>query len=176
MTKTIYEIMFTLSKEHKLIKSFRYGTLSHNQGIGEEKLPQVFLESPMYYNAVPHKVGSVKFTFDILFNSTCLDVNLNEVSQQILAEEVAKSFIARLNDEYTVNNYSFLQLNNFYDNNCFGIRTTVEMIVNPNIIWCSDLDNNFNPDKEFETDNLLPDIDTPDADGCAVFSLKLPSI
>lgn len=182
MLKTIYEMIYNLAEQHKFVRSFKYGTLSKNQGIGEEKLPQVFLESPIYFNANSNRPASVKFTFDILLNSKSLEGlgltdSLSPVTQQILAEEIAKSFIAKITDNENIlqfNSYSILQLNNFYDNNSFGVRVSIDAVCNPNIGWCSELDENFDPDKEFEVDRLLPETKTPDPEGCATFSINLP--
>lgn len=182
MLKTIYEMMYRLSEQHKFVRSFRYGTLSHNQGIGEELLPQVFLESPIYFNANSTKPSQCKFTFDILFNNRSLDElgltnDLSPLTQQIIAEEVAKSFIAKINDDENIiqmDNYTVLQLNNFYDNNTFGVRVSLDVVVNPNIFWCSDLDANFDPDKVFEAERYLPEYKTDSATGCSTFSINLP--
>lgn len=179
MLKEIYDIFYKYSKEHILIKSFKYGTLSHDQGIGEEMLPQVFLESPIYFEGDVNKASSVSLTFDVLFGNLSADADGNKptpIVLQCLAEEVAKSFVGRLtteNDILEVYDFSLLQLNKFYDNDAYGVRCSVKMAVNPHLFYCEDTIN-FDKDKEFDVSSVLPTYETNNPKGCATFENKLP--
>ena len=52
---------------------------------------------------------------------------------------------------------------------------TLNLLVDSDIQLC-DIDEHFDPDKEFNLSDLLDDIDTDDATGCVQFDYKLPKI
>lgn len=179
MLKEIYEIFYKYSKEHILVKSFRYGTLSHDMGIGDEMLPQIFLESPILFSGNAHKASSVELTFDVLFGNLSVNENMEAptpIELQCLAEDIAKSFVGRLTNEddvLEVGDFSLLQLNKFYDNDVYGVRCSVTLMVNPNLFYCADTIN-FDETKEFSKESILPMYKTDNPSGCATFENKLP--
>ena len=65
----------------------------------------------------------------------------------------------------------------WYDNNAAGVRCTMVISVDNPINYC-DLEEHFDPEKEFDLGELLHPIDTDDAAGCAdvSFDYKLPKI
>lgn len=186
MIKQVYDLILRISREHKLINSFKYEMLSKAAGTGEDATPLVFLEMPLYFGSVNIQDGTIPVTFnvDIILNPQALEnfdvEQLTDVSCQEIASQIAQQFIARMrnlymNDETTVNvqNYSILTLQRWYDDASYGVRLTVNATVINDINFCMD-DDYFDKDKEFKKDNLLEHIDTEDAAGCSELSYKLP--
>lgn len=186
MIKQVYDLILRISREHKLINSFKYEMLSKAAGTGEDATPLVFLEMPLYFGSVNIQDGTIPVTFnvDIILNPQALEnfdvEQLTDVSCQEIASQIAQQFIARMrnlymDDETTVNvqNYSILTLQRWYDDASYGVRLTVNATVINDINFCMDGDY-FDQDKEFKKDNLLKPIDTEDASGCSELSYKLP--
>lgn len=187
MIKQVYDLMKRVSREHRLIQSFKYEMLSKSAGVGEDQYPLVFLEMPMYFGNVGVQDGVVpcSFNFDIVLNPQSLEnyevEQLTDVSCQEIASQVAQQFIAHIRNLYregetTVNvqNYSIMTLQRWYDDNSYGVRVTVNATVINEIGFCSD-DDYFDPEKEFNKETLLQPIDTDDASGCQELSYKLPN-
>ena len=186
MIKQVYDLILRISREHKLINSFKYEMLSKAAGTGEDATPLVFLEMPLYFGSVNIQDGTIPVTFnvDIILNPQALEnfdvEQLTDVSCQEIASQIAQQFIARMrnlynDDETTVNvqNYSILTLQRWYDDASYGVRLTVNATVINEINFCMD-DDYFDKEKEFKKDNLLEHIDTEDAAGCSELSYKLP--
>jgi len=194
MINEIIDLFYELSRTHPLIKSFKYDKVTMGAGIGDEYLPQVFLEEPIMINnnSVDDNVTTTTLNFDIVFSLT--DKQNDDVEQptpekvQSLAHHIGLQFMDRINKTYDLwledeNNdyqpfkvlsYDFITLRNWYDNNCSGVRCSVTLQrMNP-LDKCDD--SWFDPDKELPIDNLLPNIPTPNADGCVDFDFKLPTI
>lgn len=188
MVKQVYDLVKQLATEHVLINSFKYDRLSKSAGTGEDKTPLVFLEMPIYFNKTEPFGGVVpcSFNIDIVLNPQALsnyDVEqLTPVTCQEIASQIAQQFIARMRNlfneqksEVSVQNYSILTLQRWYDDSSYGVRVTINANVVNEINFCLD-DDYFDPNKEFKKDKILPDIDTTDATGCVSMSYKLPTI
>lgn len=186
MIKQVYDLVKKLAETHKLINSFKYEMLSKSAGTGEDVTPLVFLEMPIYYGSVNIQDGTIPVTFniDIVLNPQALEnfdvEQLTDVSCQEIASQIAQQFIARMRNLYmdnetTVNvqNYSILTLQRWYDDASYGVRMTVNATVINEINFCLD-DDYFDPDKEFRKENLIPKVDTDDAQGCVELDYKLP--
>ena len=186
MIKQVYDVVKELATQHKLINSFKYGLLSKKAGTGEDVMPLVFLEMPIYFGKVGILDGivPVQFNIDIVLTPQAFDnfpVNpLNPQTCQEIASQIALSFVARMRNLYkdrmttlSVTNYSILTLQNWYDDKCYGVRLSVNAEIMNEINFCLD-DDYFDPDKELNEAELLKDIDTDDATGCIQLSYKLP--
>lgn len=191
--KKIVDTFYKLSKEHKLVRSFIYDRISKKKGTGEQLYPQVFLEDPIYINKSQplQRQIPIQVNFDI----TCLPHAFNNYNVEQLTEEqcqnvcheIALSFISKirqdnkniLKDNYQgieIDEYSFLTLRNWGDDNASGIRCTLNLLVDSDIQLC-DIDEHFDPEKEFDLGNILKDINTDDPVSCnATFDYKLPKI
>jgi len=188
MIKQVYDLMKNLSKEHKLINTFRYDRLSKTAGTGEDYLPLCFLEMPIYFGRVKVLEGviPIQFNFNIVLNPQAMDnfkcKPLTPVTCQEIASQIAQQYIARIRNlnkkgETPVNiiDYSILTLQRWYDDNSYGVRVTVNAEILNEINFCLDEDY-FDPEKEFKKDNLLESVNTDDAEGCVSLSYKLPKI
>ena len=188
MVKTIIDLVRGLAETHKLIRSFRYDSLGKAAGTGEDDVPLVFLEMPIYYGDVGVMQGVIPCTFnvDIVLNPQALEnfdvEQLTPESCQEIASQVAQQFVARMRNLYrdgdstvSVLSYSILTLQRWYDDSSYGVRLTVDCTVVNEIGFCVD-DDYFDSGKTFDNSSLLPDIDTDGATGCVSLSYKLSNI
>jgi len=190
MIKNIIDTFYKLSKEHKLVRSFIYDRVSKKKGTGEQMYPQVFLEDPIYIKPSEPMDGKIKV--QVNFDVTCLPQAFNNYNVKQLTEEecqnvchsIALHFVAKLrqdNKEWEtrtgvdVVDYSFYTLRNWGDDNASGVRCTINLLVDSDIQLC-DIDEHFDPEKEFDLGKLLNDVDTDNAAGCVTFDYKLPRI
>lgn len=188
--KNVIDTFYDLSKEHKLIRSFVYDRVSKGMGTGEKNYPQCFLEDPIYILDSTPLDGKVYVTVN--FDITCLPhafsnynvKQLTEVECENVCHQIALNYIARLrelNKDFDTRNgvevvkFSFVTLRNWGDDKAAGVRCTVRLAVDNDIQLC-DLDEHFDPNKEFDLGKLLNDVDTDNAHGCVEFDYKLPKI
>lgn len=188
--KQIVNTFYNLAEKHKLVRSFTYDRVSKKKGTGEQLYPLVFLEDPIYLNKsqplqrqIPVQVNIDITMLPQAFNNFNVR-QLTEVECQNLCHQIALSFISKIRQDnknifdrqgLEIDNYSFITLRNWGDDNASGIRMTLNLLVDSDIQLC-DIDEHFDPDKEFNLSDLLDDIDTDDATGCTNFSYKLPQI
>lgn len=190
IVRKIIDTFYDLARQHKLIRSFAYDRVSKGMGTGEKQYPQFFLEDPIYINDSTPLTGQTLCTVN--FDITCIpqafsNYNVRQLTEQEcqnVCHQVALHIIARLrslNAEFDtrigmeVVKYSFVTLRNWGDDKAAGVRCTVRLAVDNDIQLC-DLDEHFDPEKEFNLGNLLDDINTDDAYGCSTFDYKLPQI
>lgn len=187
MISALVKTFYDLAREHKLVKSFKYDRVSKGMGIGDELMPHVFLEDPLFFGDTNTTTGVVPVTvnFDIMITPQMLNnycVYPSTEAGQALCESIAKNFIARIKqiiaegDDYLkgIVSWSILTLKHYYDNDADGVRVTMVLSVKNDINFC-DVEAHFDPEKEFKIEQPLADIDTDNATGCAVFSKKLPT-
>ena len=188
--KNVIDTFYGLSKEHKLVRSFIYDRVSKKKGTGEQLYPQFFLEDPIYIKASEPMQG--KIPVQVNFDVTCLPHAFNNYNVKQLTEEecqnvchqIALHFVAKLRQDnrdfdtrngVEVSNYSFVTLRNWGDDNASGVRCTLNLLVDSDIQLC-DIDEHFDPDKEFDLGKLLDDVNTDNAASCITFDYKLPKI
>ena len=188
--KNIIDTFYQLSKEHKLVRSFIYDRISKKKGTGEQLYPSVLLEDPIYIRASAPMDGKVPV--QVNFDVTCLPQAFNNYNVTQLTEEecqnvchqIALHFVAKLrqdNKEFEtrtgvdVVDYSFITLRNWGDDAAAGVRCTINLLVDSDIQLC-DIDEHFDPEKEFDLGKLLNDVSTDNAASCVNFDYKLPRI
>lgn len=184
MVSSIVKTFYNLAKEHKLVKSFKYDKVSKGMGIGNELMPHVFLEDPIFFGETDLSKGvvPVSVNFEVMITPQMLNnysVYPSTEAGQALCESIAKNFIARLRqivndgdpDIKGIVSWTILTLKHYYDNDCDGVMVSLVLNVKNDINFC-DIDAHFDPDKEFKVEQPLADIDTDEATGCAVFSEK----
>ena len=187
MVKDIVDLFYELSEKHKLIRSFKYDRLSKGAGVGDEMMPHVFLEDPLYFGNTDTTTGTVPVTinFDIVITPQLLEnwgINPSTEAGQNLCHGIALNFIAKIRDMMkdgdllnvsSIASWNFVTLKHWYDNDCDGVRCTLVLNVRNEINFC-DIDEHFDEEKEFDIKKYLPEIETDDAQGCVVFDNKLP--
>lgn len=187
MVKDIVHLFYELSKKHKLIRSFKYDRLSKGAGVGDEMMPHVFLEDPLYFGNTDTTTGTVPVTinFNIVITPQLLEnwgINPSTEAGQNLCQGIALNFIAKIRQMMkdgdllnvsSIASWNFITLKHWYDNDCDGVRCTLVLNVRNEIQFC-DIDEHFDEEKEFDIKKYLPEIETDDAQGCVVFDNKLP--
>lgn len=187
MVKDIVDLFYELSEKHKLIRSFKYDRLSKGAGVGDEMMPHVFLEDPLYFGNTDTTTGTVPVTinFDIVITPQLLEnwgINPSTEAGQNLCHGIALNFIAKIRqmmkdgdllNVLSIASWNFVTLKHWYDNDCDGVRCTLVLNVRNEINFC-DTDEHFDEEKEFDIKKYLPEIETDDAQGCVVFDNKLP--
>lgn len=186
MVKDIVHLFYELSEKHKLIRSFKYDRLSKGAGVGDEMMPHVFLEDPLFFGNADTNSGTVPVTinFDIVITPQLLEnwgINPSTEAGQNLCQGIALNFIAKIRQMMkdgdllnvsSIASWNFVTLKHWYDNDCDGVRCTLVLNVRNEIQFC-DIDEHFDENKEFDIKKYLPEIETDDAQGCAIFSNKL---
>ena len=187
MVKDIVDLFYELSEKHKLIRSFKYDRLSKGAGVGDEMMPHVFLEDPLFFGNADTNSGTVPVTinFDIVITPQLLEnwgINPSTEAGQNLCQGIALNFIAKIRQMMkdgdllnvsSIASWNFVTLKHWYDNDCDGVRCTLVLNVRNEIQFC-DIDEHFDENKEFDIKKYLPEIETDDAQGCVVFDNKLP--
>lgn len=168
----IVNLFYEIARQHKLVKGFRYGK-SYEKGAGSDIYPLVWLDDPILGQSVND--ATVRHTVNVDFLGLPKD-DADTVAVQSLAYLVGLSFnekIKELNRDQSVKerteNFSFLTLRDYYDDNAAGVRFTFTIVgPNPSNL-CVDY---FDPTKQLEKLKPLPDFKTDNPNGCAVFSDK----
>ena len=187
MIKNLVELFYNLSEKHKLVRGFKYGRLSKDMGIGSEAHPFVFLEQPLYFGNTDTTTGTVPVTLNVDFLITPqmlenYDIYPSTEAGQNLMYHIGLNFIAKIREMIkdgdldwvsSIASWNWLTLYHFYDNDADGVRFTIVLNVRNQINFC-DIDEHFDEEKEFDIKKYLPEIKTDDAQGCVVFSSKLP--
>ena len=187
MIKEIVNLFYKLSEKHKLIRSFKYDRLSKGAGVGDEMMPHVFLEDPLYFGNTDTTTGTVPVTinFDVVVTPQLLEnwnIYASTEAGQNLCYHIALNFIAKIRQMIkngdldwvsSIASWNFITLKHWYDNDADGVRFTIVLNVRNQINFC-DTDEHFDENKEFDIKKYLPEIETDDAQGCVVFSSKLP--
>lgn len=188
MINSIVKLFYDLSRQHKLIRSFKYDVPSKGMGIGDELMPHVFLEQPLWFSDTNLTTGVVPVTvnFDIVITPQMLNnysVYPSTEAGQNLCYRIGLNFIAKIRQRISENDdlfkgivgWTVMTLKHWSDNDADGVRFSLVLNVKNLINFC-DVSEHFDPDKEFNIGQYLTDIKTDDATGCAIFSeKKLPT-
>lgn len=188
MFSQIVKLFYELSRQHKLVRSFKYDRPSKGLGVGDEMMPHVFLEDPIYAAETNLTNGVVPVTvnFDIMITPQMLNnfsVYPTTEAGQSLCYSIGLNYIAKIReminhgDDFIkgVAGWSVIGLKHYYDNDCDGVRFSLVLTVKNLINFC-DTEAHFDPDKEFKHDEPLESFKTDKASGCAVFNdKKLPN-
>lgn len=186
MIKNLVSLFYHLSEKHKLVRGFKYGRLSKDMGIGSEAHPFVFLEQPLYFGNTDTNSGTVPVTLnvDFLITPQMLEnygIYPSTEAGQNLMYHIGLNFIAKIREMIkngdldwvsSIASWNWLTLYHFYDNDADGVRFSIVLNVKNEITFC-DTDEHFDESKEFDLKKYLPEIETDDASGCAIFSNKL---
>lgn len=172
MIKEIVDIFYKVSQAHKDVKTFVYDIPSKYVGNGETKYPLVLLEEPIRLEP-QNGVLNATVNMQVTTNET-----EDKVFNQAKCEKIAKDILAYLDkyasDYITVRSYDILSLCRYNDDSTDGVSLTVNVSVNNDFNYC--VEDAFDPEKRFESDNVLPSIGTENANGCnSGFQFKLPN-
>lgn len=168
----IVDILYELARQHKGIKGFMYDSVNEI-GNGSEVYPLLWLEDPVLLNCVAANIIKIDFNFTIT-EVPAGNAEAKEIQDRCFASGLA--IIEKLREIknrtlLSVEDFSAVSLRRYYDNNAAGYRFSVTVSrVNPQNLC--ELDEIFDPAKEFPKIDSLPKFDTSNKDGCAIFTDK----
>lgn len=164
------DTFYELARQHKLIKSFKYGKPGE-KGAGSDIYPLVWLDDPISGQSMNGpRVLRHAANVDILG----IPANDAEVATvQTTAFLVGLSFIEQFKNVNaglsSIESFSYITLREYYDDLAAGVRFSFVLTGANPINICGDF---FDPTKVFEIAQLLPNFNTDNPDGCAVFNDK----
>lgn len=173
MINNIVDAFRRQAKEHKTIKAFYYNR-SYELGSGKEKYPLFWLEDPI----VGRNQDNV-FTNTTNFSVLLLpDKEKSMVEMQSLAFSAGLNILERMKQDKTSAisirpDWSYITLQDYYDDNACGCRFTVNM-THVNMQNLCLIDEQFDPEKEFESVNSLHGLPDSWSGGIDLFADKLP--
>lgn len=187
MVKNIVDTFYKLSEQHKLVRSFKYDRLSKGAGTGDELMPHVFLEDPIWFHDATSSTGTLTVTvnFDVVITPQLLEnygLYPSTETGQELCQQIGLNMIARLrqhinNDEIpgitSIVSWSMITLKHWYDNDCDGIRFTVYLNTKNELNFC-DVDEHYDDKKKFDKEKVMSEFSIKHPSGCANFDYKLP--
>lgn len=190
MIEKIVNTFYTLAKEHKLIKTFKYDYLDKAGGVGSDKYPMLFLEENIFMDVSKVNDGMVRATVNFDIELTPQNLENFDIPQptpmtcQQVAYSIALNMISKLkndfrrgdNEDVDVVRYNIITNRQWTDDSAVGVRVSLELKVRSDINYCN-LEEHFDPNKELTAESLLLDFETEDAVGCNTdFGYKLPKI
>ena len=174
MLTDIISIFRTQAREHKSIKAFYYNR-NYELGSGNEQHPLLWLEDP-----IGGRNANNIFTNSVNFSVLFLPNEQHDVPYlQNMAFSIGLNIIERIKKYRNdlgisiVPGWSYMTLRDYYDNNSCGCRFSVEF-TQANMQNLCLIDDQFDEDKVFDTENYLPRFDIAPANGCETFVNKLP--
>lgn len=174
MIDSIINIFRQQAKEHKLIRAFYYNR-NYELGSGKDMYPLFWLEDPVRgYNKDNTFLNSVDFS--ILF----LPSTEESVSHlQNLAFSTGLNIIERIKKHGNtlgisiLTNWDYMTVRDYYDDNAAGCRFSVTF-TQMNMQNLCLIDEQFDPEKEFDKHSPIKEFDITPANNCEVFTNKFP--
>lgn len=172
MIATIIDIFRRQAQQHKTIKAFYYNR-NYELGSGNETHPMFWLEDPIYgKNKDNLFINTVNF--NILFLP---DRDKNVQYLQNIAFSVGLNIIERIKlNDFGISimpDWTYLTLRDYYDNDACGCRFTVNF-TQANMQNLCLIEDQFDPDKKFESKQVLPDFTISPTGNCEVYVNKFP--
>lgn len=169
----VVNFFYELARQHKRIKGFYYGK-SYEKGAANDNYPLMWLDDPIYGNAIgPDGSNPLAYTcnVDILGipanNTEVLAVQSEAFTVGLtLAEKIKQT---RKVTGFYIGSYSFVSLRDYYDDNAAGYRFTYRILQANPVDRCNE---DFDPNKQLPRPDTLPDFNTDNPDGCAIFNNK----
>lgn len=159
----IVNIFYELARTHKNLKGFYYGG---QRGAGNSVYPLLWLDDPITGRTFGPNALSWGVNFDVL-GIPGTEAEIATVQGEAFTAGLA--IIERLKTlpGYTVDAYNFITLREYYDDNAAGVRFTANLVRAIPLNLCVEY---FDEGKVFPNLATLPDFNTDNPDGCAVFN------
>lgn len=168
----IINFLYELARQHKRINSFVYGK-AYTKGAGNNVYPLFWVDDPVS----GHTEGGSALTWAI--NMDVLGVPINETDVQAVQSAALESMLTtfeKIKDlrkqglsVFSLGDFNFISLRNYYDDNAAGFRFSFTLIQANPVDRCAD---DFDPTKQFVETNALPIFEVNAPGGCAVFNDK----
>ena len=177
----VVNVFYEIARQYKPLRSFRYGSPS-GKGAGNDAYPMMWVDDPIR-GATNGGTNLLRFTVNVDFlgipqnDKEVLSVQQEAFKAGILcADQINKQFDSSKvmrRDVTKVVDYSFITLREYYDDNAAGVRFTyIVETVNPADLCADEFDKN----KTFNKNKVLPDMTINNSAGCALFNRGLPFI
>lgn len=173
MITSIINTFKNQAREHKSIKAFYYNR-NYELGSGRDIYPLFWLEDP-----ISGRNNNNTFSNSVNFSILFVPADADEISVlQNYAYSIGLNIIERIKkDQNSIigiqNDWTFLTLRNYYDDNAAGCRFSVNFIQRNMQNLCL-IEEQFDVNKTFDTASNLPDISINTVNTCEVFSNSLP--
>ena len=173
MVRSIIDSFCKQAREHKAIKAFYYNKV-YEHGSGKEKYPLFWLEDPVY-GRNRDNIFQNMVNFSVLF----LPEKGRDVADlQNMAFSVGLNILERMRQDDNapfsiLPDWTYLTLRNYYDDDACGCRFSVNFVQRNMQNLCL-IEEQFEADKEFGTDMLLPEMKIGTANHCEIFANKFP--
>jgi len=163
----IVNFFYELARQHKRINGFIYGR-TYEKGAGNSVYTLAWLDDPIIGASA---ANTIRYTV----NLDILDIPQNDadvITVQSDALDIGLSMIERIKQVrfesgFSLDNFTFLSLRDYYDDNAAGQRFTMTVIQANPVNRCAE---DFDPSKHFPTIHDLPDFLVDNPDGCAIFN------
>lgn len=165
----IVNFFYEIARKHKRLKGFAYGRAG-GKGAGEEAHPLLWLDDPILGEQVN---AALRFTVNL--DILGIPATVAEIpTVQDAAFTTGLSIIEHIKTTMRASNiavegFSFVSLAEYYDNNAAGYRFTLRLTSANPVDRCAD---DFDDAKQFVKVESLPDFNTENPEGCAVFTDK----
>lgn len=174
MINSIISLFRQQAQQHKTIKAFYYNR-KYELGSGKDSYPLFWLDDPI----LGRNTGNV-FTNSANFAILFVPDNERSVAQlQSLAFSIGLNIIERIKRQSNqlgisiLPDWSYLTLSDYYDDNACGCRFSLNF-TQANMQNLCLIDEQFDTEKEFDTNDALNDFDLSPANRCEVFVNKFP--
>lgn len=165
----IVNLFHHLARTHKVMRGFRYDRIA-KKGAGTDMYPLTWLDDPVLCTAGGQQLNVLTYTVNVDILAIPDEGNGVEGIQQaaILA---GLEYRERIDDMlgYEVEDFSFITLRDYTDDDAAGARFTFRMIGANFVDLCAEP---FDENKHFTEVHRLPQFSTNDASGCAIFNDK----
>lgn len=174
MINSITNLFYQQAREHKSIKAFYYNR-KYELGSGKDHYPLFWLDDPII-----GRNHNNTFTNSVNFAILFLPDKEHSIAQlQNLAFSIGLNIIERIkkhSNELGISilpNWNYLTLSDYYDDNACGCRFSVNFTQGNMQNLCL-IEEQFDHDKQFDSESPLQDFTIDPANKCEVFTDKFP--
>lgn len=168
----IVNLFYELARQQKEMKGFKYGK-GYEKGAGSDVYPLTWVDDPLAGSSANSAGSVIKWSVNV----DILGIPANDAETlgvQDKAFLIGLSYIEKVKEiksqtGLSIESFNFVSLREYYDDNAAGFRFTFVVNARNPVDRCADY---FDPEKKFDKYNLLPDFNTENPDGCAVFNDK----
>lgn len=168
----IVNLFYELARQQKEMRGFKYGK-GGEKGAGSDAYPLTWLDDPLLGSSARADGGVIRWTVNVdILGIPKNDAEVKGVQDKALL--IGLSYFEKAKEiknttGLSIESYNFITLRHYYDDDAAGCRFTFTITSTNPIDRCADY---FDPDKEFDKNNPLPDFITANPNGCAVFNDK----
>lgn len=147
MLKDIIQHILGIAEKHVAVMSIGYKPISLINAQNNELSYQFIIEDDINITDSNDKVDTLVMNIDVL---STVSKDTTNIEVQSVAHQIINEVLARVNESILqIQNIDIMTLSNYTDNNCSGVRATIEMNIPHFIDYCK-IDDNFDDEKTIE--------------------------